>query len=206
MAVPSDPQIFHITHIDNLHGILQAGCLWSDAQRIRHGFPVTNIGYSHIKQRRLARPVPVAAKGMLGEYVPFNFCSRSVMLYVCNKGHDNYSGGQSQIIHLVSTVHTAIRTGRPWAFTDRHADLKHAAYYDDLKDLDEVSWDVMPLIWWNDPPVTQELRQAEFLVYDWLRWDAVLQIGVNNEVMAERVRSLLPAQIPPIHVRPNWYY
>jgi hypothetical protein len=205
MSVPHDPPIYHITHIDNLPSIIQAGCVWSDARRVSHGFAVTNIGYSHIKQRRLARPVPVAARGMLGEYVPFNFCPRSVMLYVCNKGHANYGGGQNQIVHLVSTVRTAMSTGRPWAFTDRHADLRHATYYADLKDLGEVAWQVMPLQWWNEPE-TQELRQAEFLVHDWFRWDAVLQIGVISETVATRVRSLLPAQTPTVHVRPEWYY
>jgi hypothetical protein len=145
MLASADPAIFHITHIDNLPGIMRDGCLWSDARRIRQNLPVTNIGYQHIKQRRLTRPVPVAAQGMLGDYVPFNFCSRSVMLYVVNKGHKDYGRGQDEIVHLVSTVQTAIATGRPWAFTDRHADLRHAAYYDDLADLGEVAWPVMPL-------------------------------------------------------------
>ncbi len=72
--------IYHITHVDNLVSILQHGCLWSDAQRIKKRIVNTNIGHSHIKQRRLTRPVPVAVKGFLGEYVPFNFCNRSVML------------------------------------------------------------------------------------------------------------------------------
>jgi hypothetical protein len=207
MAAPADPAIFHITHIDNLPGIVRAGCLWSDAQRIRQNLPVTNIGHQHIKQRRLTRPVPVAARGMLGDYVPFNFCPRSVMLYVVNKGHKDYGRGQDEIVHLVSTVQTAIATGRPWAFTDRHADLRHAAYYDDLADLGEVAWSSMPLTWWNEPD-TMEQRQAEFLVHDWFRWDAVLKISVINDTMAGSVRSLLgpSTQTPAVQVRRDWYY
>ena len=73
MPVPSDPPIYHITHVDNLPGIMQAGCVWSDARRVRSNLQVTNIGYSHIKQRRLTRPVPVAAKGMLNDYVRSTF-------------------------------------------------------------------------------------------------------------------------------------
>lgn len=84
---------------------------------------MTNIGHMHIKQRRLSRRVPAAAGGMLGDYVPFNFCPRSVMLFRVNKGHQDYPGGQEEVIHLVSTVQTAIATGQPWAFTDRHAEL-----------------------------------------------------------------------------------
>lgn len=65
--------IFHITHLENLPSIIAENCLWSDAQRIRQGFECTNIGYSHIKERRLKRPVqdadgnPVAAGGKLGD-------------------------------------------------------------------------------------------------------------------------------------------
>jgi hypothetical protein len=207
MVVPSDPRIYHITHVDNLPGIHRDGCLWSDAQRIRRRLQVANIAYLHIKQRRLRRPVPVAAKGMLGEYVPFNFCPRSVMLYAVHRGHGDYSNGQSDIVHLVSTVRRAISTGRPWAFTDRHADLLYADYYDDLSDLGEVAWDVMPLIWWNDDELKSR-RQAEFLVHDWFRWDAVLEIGVIDDTMAARVRSLLPQSVqnPAVVVRQDWYY
>lgn len=78
--------------------MLAAGRLWSDAQRMAQGFPSVNIGHLHIKERRRRRPVAVAAGGMLGDYVPFNFCSRSVMLYVIHCGSvDGYSGGQLPI-------------------------------------------------------------------------------------------------------------
>lgn len=207
MNVPDDPHIFHITHIENLPGILREGCLWSDARRIGQGFPVTNIGHRHIKQRRLTRPVPVAARGMLGEYVPFNFCPRSVMLFAVNKGHQDYSGGQDEIVHLVSTVKTVIATGRPWAFTDRHAELGHAAYYDDIASLREIDWSVMGRTYWLEPDV-KEARQAEFLVYEWFRWDAVIEIGVIDEATAARVRLLLGTSpsAPAVHVRRDWYY
>ena len=135
--------IYHITHVDNLPGIIKAGRLWSDKQRISRGIAATNIGYSHIKQRRLTREVPVAAQGMLGEYVPFNFCPRSVMLYVIFRGHADYRSGQTPIVHLVSSVEAAMQVGRPWAFTDRHADLSYAQYFDDWQCKNRINWRVM---------------------------------------------------------------
>lgn len=89
--------IYHITHADNLAQIVLEGRLWCDAQRIARGLANTNIGYSHIKARRMRHPVTVAAGGTLGEYVPFNFCPRSVMLYVVAQGHENYREGQRAI-------------------------------------------------------------------------------------------------------------
>ena len=55
MTVPSDPRIFHITHANNLAGILREGGLWCDRQRIARQLGNTNIGHAHIKQRRLTR-------------------------------------------------------------------------------------------------------------------------------------------------------
>lgn len=208
MLVPDDPKIFHITHIDNLPRILAAGCLWSDARRVRMGLEVHNIGYLHIKARRRERPVgEVAAGGKLGDYVPFNFCPRSVMLYKVHRGHDDYRAGQDGIVHLVSTARTAVATGRPCAFTDRHADVRYAAYYDDFADLGKVDWGVMHRKYWNEDEIS-ELRQAEFLVHDWFRWDAFLEIGVIDEAMADRVRSLLGSSVrgPTVNVQPQWYY
>ncbi|MCC6553858.1 MAG: DUF4433 domain-containing protein [Polyangiaceae bacterium] len=206
-APPSDSKIFHITHLDNLQSIVNAECLWSDAQRILQGFSSTNIGHKHIKQRRLTRPVPVAAGGMLGDYVPFNFCPRSVMLYVVHRGHLDYGGGQEEVVHLVSTIQAAIATGRPWAFTDRHAELHYAEYFDDLSRLDEVDWSVMPRTYWSDPPV-KEKRQAEFLVHDWFPWSAIRWIGTSNSRVARQVEALLgpAAHKPRVTEEPQWYY
>ena len=154
-------QIYHITHMDNLQGIIADERLWCDAQRIERGLHATNVGYSHIKARRLRHPVSVAAGGTLGNYVPFNFCPRSVMLYVLSQGHAEYEGGQTPVVHLISSVGEVTATGRPWFFTDRHADLAYAQQFDSTTELHQIDWSVMPLKYWSDPE-TKEKRQAEF--------------------------------------------
>jgi hypothetical protein len=160
----------------------------------------------HIKDRRMHRTVPVAAGGVLGDYVPFNFCARSVMLSaIFYKNVAEYAGDQLSIVHLISTVGDAIRCGQPWAFTDRHAELGYARYYDDLARLNQVQWTVMPLRYWRDQ---KETRQAEFLVHDKFPWPCVREIGVHNSATAEAVTShlrLLTHQ-PRILVKPDWYY
>lgn len=205
MNTPDDPLLLHITHIDNLPLILREGGLWSDAKRVELGLSTVNIGYNHIKSRRMARRVPIAAKGTLGQYVPFYFCSRSVMLFVIHRGHEDYRGGQEEIVHLVTRAKAAIATGRPWAFTDRHAELAHALYFDHLSKLPEVSWDVMEREYWSD---VKEERQAEFLVHEFFPWSSFLGLGVKNEAMAARVSTVLAQQLhqPKVVVRPAWYY
>lgn len=205
MSPPTDPQIFLITHVDNLPGILGEGGLWCDAQRIARGLQNTNIGHRHIKQRRLTRPVTTSAGGTLGDYVPFNFCPRSVMLYRVHKGHQDYVGGQENIVHLVSTVSRATALGRPWAFTDRHAELAHALHFDDLGRLSEVPWHVMSQTYWQE---VGEERQAEFLVREYFPWSAVCEVAVMSAATRDRVHSAISraAHQPQVTIRPNWYY
>ncbi|HKY39077.1 MAG TPA: DUF4433 domain-containing protein [Polyangiaceae bacterium] len=205
-AVPANPSIFHITHVENIASVIGHGRLWSDSQRIKRNLITTNIGYSHIKQRRLNRPVTTGAGGNLGDYVPFNFCPRSVMLYVVARGHEDYAGGQDEIVHLVSSVSTAIALGKAWAFTDLHADLGYATYYSSLDKLSEVDWTVMPLTYWASDDDTKQKRQAEFLIYESFPWSAVELIGVKTHTIASKVRALLPAGTPPVAVRSDWYY
>jgi hypothetical protein len=205
-GVPSNPAIFHITHLNNLPSIIAHGCLWSDSKRLASNLQSTNIGYSHIKQRRLNRAVTTGFGGKLGDYVPFNFCPRSVMLYVVSRGHQDYAGGQDEIVHLVSTVNTAIALGKPWAFTDLHADLGYASYFDSLAKLNEVAWSVMPLTQWGGNDEVKAKRQAEFLVHESFPWSAVECIGVKSSAVAASVQALLPSGTPSVAVQPGWYY
>ena len=199
--------IYHITHVDNLAGMIREGRLWCDVQRISRNLMNTNIGYSHIKERRMRHPVTVAAGGTLGTTVPFNFCPRSVLLFVVAQGHENYSSGQRPIVHLISSIQVVLAIGRPWFFTDRHADLGYASQFDTLDRLDEVDWSVMPLKYWADPEV-KERRQAEFLVHDWCPWSAIEVIGVIDRALMEQVETVLttaPHQ-PRIEIHRDWYY
>lgn len=200
--------LYHITDVDNLAGIVQEGRLWSDAQRIARGFASMNIGYSHIKTRRMRRPVTVSAGGSLGDYVPFNFCARSVMLYVVSQGHTDYTGGQEPIVHLVSSIDAIRAARRPWFFTDRHADLGYARQFDSLADIDEVDRNVMPLRQWGGDQEVKEKRQAEFLVHEWCPWSAIEVIGVMDRAMAQRVEAAIAGMghRPRVEVHRDWYY
>ena len=205
---PQNPHIYHITHIGNLASICREGRLWSDAERRKRSLGVTNIGYEHIKSRRLQRRVDKAAGGYLGDYVPFYFCNRSIMLYVISQGHENYAGGQSDVVHLVSSVRTAVATGRPWAFTNGHAEMAYTDYFDDLAALDQVDWKVMPLRQWGGNDQIKHRRQAEFLMHEWFPWEAVEAIGVRTVTKKAEVEQILThfSHRPPVTCEPQWYY
>ncbi len=110
---PANPKIFHITHVYNLRQIIAAGGIWSDAKRLELNLNCQIVGMSKIKQRRL-RDVVVQCypNTHVGDYVPFYFCPRSVMLYILHKGNHpdvQYSGGQGPMIHLQGDMATVVR-------------------------------------------------------------------------------------------------
>lgn len=112
MSLPPDrPRIYHITHIDNLSGILADGGLYSDAAIAARGGPAATIGMAAIKQARLGRQVRCHPGEVVANYVPFYFCPRSIMLYLLYMGnHPNlsYRDGQRPILHLEAGLHEAV--------------------------------------------------------------------------------------------------
>jgi len=198
--------VSHITHIENLSSIIKQSCLFSDAKRIELGLVNQNIGYNHIKERRLLRPVSVAAKGTIGQYVPFNFCPRSVMLFVIHRGHDDFRGGQERILHLISDTDTIRLSNENCFFTDIHADLDYAEQIDDFNRFDEL--DINRIInekYWSD---FKEEKQAEFLAFESVQWNNIRQIGVKTQAIADEVNVLLESAShkPEVVVQPLWYY
>ena len=93
--------IYHITHIDNLASIVQAGGLWCDAECASHNISSVEIAYTDLKQRRNRTVVPELG-GVLSDYVPFYFANRSPMLGAIHTGRvQGYAGGQQAIVYLV---------------------------------------------------------------------------------------------------------
>ena len=85
---PAQLKIYHITHLRNLTQIVATGGLWSDAGRIERGLDCKIVGMSEIKRRRLEElEVGCHPATKVGQYVPFYFCPRSIMLYILHQGN-----------------------------------------------------------------------------------------------------------------------
>jgi hypothetical protein len=212
MAVPAQPKVFHICHVDRLASIVASGGLLSDAAVAKVAAAGTVIGLNHIKQRRLTELQLNSHPGLyVGQCVPFYFCPRSVMLYLIHRqGADlGYSGGQGPIIHLEAdlraTVAWADAQRRRWAFTLSNAGSRYFEDCADLARLDEVDWEAVGARQWS---ACREAKQAEFLLEDSFPWDLVERIGVLSQPIAAQVAHTLPVggHRPPVQVLPAWYY
>jgi hypothetical protein len=213
-APPTSPSLFHITHVANLPAILAAGGLRSDAGMLRENAPVSTIGMGKLKQRRLARPVPPHPGTAVGDYVPFYFCPRSVMLYILHKGNHpevSYRGGQGPIVHLEADLHAVVaraaQTRRRWAFSEGNASASYAMFHAELPALAELDWGAIAATNFTDPGV-RDAKQAEFLVHEFFDWELVHTIGVIDATVKRQVEQAIAAapHRPVVAVRRSWYY
>ena len=204
--------VYHITHIENLPGILQRDGLWSDNGRLRQELNTITIAHEHIKRRRAMKAVPISPGGTLADYTPFYFAPRSPMLYAIHKDRvEGYQGGQGAVLHLVAQIKDIAEQALNFVFTDGHAEIDFSEFFSDLADLNKVDWVVMNSRYWldtNQDPDRKRRRQAEFLVHQFFPWPLIVEIGVQSQSMASRVREILDSAShrPAIAVQRNWYY
>lgn len=204
--------LYHFTHISNVASIAAEG-LFSDAQIEASRRTPTEVGHADVKRRRRNLAVPLAPGGWVADYVPFYFAARSPMLFIISKGDvPTYSGGQEEIVYLVTSTEKVVEERLPFVFTDRNAALRIAAYGNDLQDLDDyVDWDLMEGRMWNntaDELDRQERRMAEFLVHGHVPWSAFIGVAACNDDKCQQVEHALASVGAKVLVtpRPEWYF
>jgi hypothetical protein len=107
----------------------------------------------------------------VGEYVPFYFCARSIMLYVIHCANHpglTYRGGQTPIVHLQADLHAVVagaaQHGQRWAFTTANAGAYYAPFHASVAQLNLLDWVSIDETDFRDP-VVKEAKQSEFLVH-----------------------------------------
>lgn len=212
-AVPPQPKIYHIAHVDRLPSIVATGGLLSDAMVQAQALGGTMIGMNHIKQRRLTELQLASHPGLfVGACVPFYFCPRSVMLYLIHRRNAElaYQGGQASIIHLQADLGAVVAwaNAQParWAFTLSNAGSTYFEDRNDVARLGEINWTAVQANNWSGG--LKEGKQAEFLLEQRFPWHLVERIGVHSAAVYGQVVNALPAHghRPPVEVRPDWYY
>lgn len=212
---PDHPKLYHITHVDNLPAVIREGHLICDAAMLARGGPVQSIGISDIKRRRIERRAVSCHPGTkVGDYVPFYFCPRSIMLYVlhcANHSELAYRGGQGPIVHLEADLHAVMRwaegAGRRWAFSLSNAGASYSEFRARVDDLGDLNWAAITATDFRAPEI-KEGKQAEFLVHGTFPFDLVERIGVHSDTIGRRVLSAVGGSRfrPVVEVRSDWYY
>ena len=132
---PERARIFRIVHRNNLPWILETvlHCRSSN----KHDPNFVSIGNPDLIHDRQFVRVPIPPGGTLRDYVPFYFTPYSVMLYNIHTGHRGIpQRANDEIAILVSSLPRLSEDEIRFVFTDRHARLATAEFFDDMDDLD----------------------------------------------------------------------
>ena len=212
---PARPKLYHITHVDNLRKIVADGELLSDAAMIARGGPAQAIGMSGLKRRRVEElEVDRQPGAKVGDYVPFYFCPRSVMLFVIHRANHpelTYRDGQGPIVHLEADLHAVVQwaeeSGARWAFSLSKAGAYYTEFRSRLDELDQLDWQAIAATDFR-PTEVKERKQAEFLLHGRFPFELIERIGVRSADIQERAATALAGtrHRPAIEVRQGWYF
>jgi hypothetical protein len=207
-------RIYHITHVANLASIVADDCLWSDYDMLAQGKVARSIGLSAIKQRRLALPLKCHPGDTVGQYVPFNFCPRSVMLYILHRGNLpdlQFRDGQAMIVHLEMDMQAVVdwceATDTRWAFSLSNAGAVYTEFRARINQLSEVNAAAVAARDFRDPQIL-EAKQAEFLVQRRVPWSLVRRVGSGSREALQLAQRALVGKVhrPPVEIVPEWYF
>ncbi|WMJ16560.1 DUF4433 domain-containing protein [Geobacillus proteiniphilus] len=204
--------LYHITHYRNLHSIFAHGGLLANSLAKTKNIPYINIAHASIQSHRLTTFVPLPPYGTLHDYVPFYFAPRSPMLYAINKGHvEGYTGGQDEVVYLLSRTDIIHSSGLKYVFTNGHAIMAMTDFYNDLKDLNQIDWHIMRSIYWRDTeddPDRKRRRQAEFLVYGFVPIHLLVAVAVKSSEWESKVKQIVLqyGYKGSVVIRPDWYF
>lgn len=215
MKVPDPTPIFRFLHVDNLSTCLRRGAVHAPNFTPNDGLPYKTIHNLDIQQQRKITRIPCGAGGVIHDYVSFYFGYLSPMLLQLKTGQvAGYEEGQEPLVYLVSTAQIVANHEVEFAFSDGHGIAFNTGWYNDLRDLDKVDWDMVYARFWaadyERDIDRQRRKQAEFLVHKQCDWGLIQEVGVLNQPMKERVEEILDTfdrtMIRPVKIQTGWYY
>ena len=208
---PEKALIFRITHRDNVPWILANGLHCQSSGVTDPNF--VSIGNPELINLRERRIVGIAPGGTLADYIPFYFTPYTPMLYNIRTGYGGLPQRRNEeIVVLVSSLHELRRQGVTCLFTDRHAKLEAATFFnDDSKLADAVDFDLLRRRdFKRDPerPDKIERYQAEALAWRHVPVSAILGIGCYTSSIRSQLETTCSGLGVNVKVvlRTEWYF
>lgn len=208
---PEKALIFRATHRRNVSWTLANGLHCRHSALQDPSF--VSIGNDELIAKRHTREVPIPPGGSLSHYIPFYFTPYSPMLYNIKTGY----GGIRQrpnddIVILVSSLIALEEQGVPYVFTDRHAYLATAAFFNDrATSFRHVDFGLLQRRDFkrdeNDPG-KMERYQAEALAYQQIPVSALVGLACYTETVQHEMEADIARAGVELRAvtRPNWYF
>ncbi len=211
-TIPNTVILYRIVHIDNVDFLLTNGIFTKNHRNRDPNY--INIGDNTLIEQRDDYPVGITPPGgTLGEYIPFYFGPLSPMLLNIKTGHRGIrQRPQSDIVYICCKLDDVIANCTEWCFTNGHAKTLITEFYNKIKFLDKIDWDLVGARYWlnnEDDYGRMRKKQAEFLVKEKVPVVCINSIVVFDDkkrIFIESIIKRLGLNIP-VNVNPgNKYY
>jgi len=202
---------YRITHIQNLPFILERGIVTKHHAQASAAY--IHIGNPEIIDVRSAAPVRIGGYGHIGDYVPFYFTPKSIMLYNILTGywHPKVPKREKSEILVIRCLIGKLATQPRWFFTDGQANDMASTHFNDLGHLDKIDWENIQRSNFSksDGDFDRPRRyQAEFLVQEAVPLECIESLNVYNQEAAAYVQGLLDQNSInlAVHIQPPYFF
>lgn len=134
------------------------------------------------------------------------------MMYNIKTGHGGIAKvPNEEIVIVVSSLYRLSELRKVFVFSNRHAYLRTAQFYNELSQLGTVDWTILQQRDFRrdpDDPEKIERYQAEALVYQHVPIDAVMGLVCYTAKVKNHLDQIVKARGLKIavHVRRGWYF
>ena len=187
---------YRITHIDNLRLLIQNGIVNKNHPNASEYY--IEIGNREIIDVRSVLPVKISEYGMIGEYVPFYFTPKSIMLFNILTGywHPLVPQRKRDEIIVIRCLIENLKQLPKWFFTDGQANIRDGSvkHYNDLSYLYKIDWNIIQQSDFskNTNDFERPRRyQAEFLVHHEVPFSNIESLNVYDQQTAIKVNTIL---------------
>ena len=192
-----------MTSVSNLRNIISQGGLLCKNEIAKNNVRYEDIANPKCTGQEVSDNSSISTRGKFTQLCAY-FWGRTPMLLVNRDRQDD-------IMFVVTYTERVAQAGLPFAFTDRHAVVNYAQFFNKLDELINLDWRTIKLQYWADAPedpARKEKKQAEFLIYKKLPWEQIHGIAVNNERVHSHIESILSEQKhkPIVKLKKEWYY
>jgi hypothetical protein len=201
--------IFRIVHRDNVPWTLASGLYSRNAEVQDPNY--RTIGNPELIAKRQTRNILISPGGTLSDYIPFYFTPFSPMMYNIKTGRGVSHVPNRDIAILVSSLHKMKDSGVSFVFSDRHAYLQQAVYYNNIDNLDVIDWAILQRKDFRrdpDDPEKIERYQAEALIYNHLPVGSLIGIVCYTDLVSTQFQNLVAEKGLNLKVvnQSGWYF
>ncbi|WP_370898047.1 type II toxin-antitoxin system toxin DNA ADP-ribosyl transferase DarT [Chryseobacterium gossypii] len=202
---------YRITHINNLPLVLKNGIVNKHHPDASSNY--IDIGNPEIIDVRSTMPVKINNYGMIGDYVPFYFTPKSMMLFNIITGYRHplvLKRNRTEIL-IIRCLINDLATLPQWFFTDGQGNKSLTKHYCDLTELNSIDWKCIQESNFKndeDDPDRSRKYQAEFLVHKQVPLTSIESLNVYNKYSANIVKNLLKQNNinMAVNIQPQYFF